>query len=113
MAEALTFDEAQRNQPWTVPYRSGITLAQRTGLVPHILGSHTALHAAKSVGKLAAVYEALDHTELDPTDEQVATIRAMAADLATAAIRLANLHGFSLADALEERVKEKNGVGIR
>ena len=82
--EPLTFEEAQSKQPWTVPYSSGVLAAITREHVPHLLASHTVLHAAKTVGKLA-----------------------------TAAIRFANLYGFSLADALEERVKEKNGVGIR
>lgn len=111
--EPLTFEEAQSKQPWTVPYSSGVNSALACGLVPHILASHAVLHATKTVGKLATVFEGLDHTDVRITAEQRETVRAMAADLATAAIRFANLYGFSLADALEERVKEKNGVGIR
>ena len=109
----LSFEQAQRNQPWTVPYSSGVLAAITREHVPHLLASHTVLHAAKTVGKLATVFEALDHTDVRITAEQRETVRAMAADLATAAIRFANLYGLSLAAALEERVKEKNGVGIR
>lgn len=108
----LTINEAQQNQPWTVPYSSGVERAE-TADVPHILGSHTVLHAAKSVGKLAGVFEALDHTSDLPTPEQQQTIRDMAADLMTAALRLANLYQFRLADELERRVEEKNGITIR
>lgn len=99
--------ELQRRQPWTVPYSPGVVTA-RVGPVPHILSSHAVLHAAKSVGKLAAVFEAADHGQ--PVDE--ATVKAMAADLVTAALRLANLHGFDLETVLRERVKDKNGVGF-
>jgi NTP pyrophosphatase (non-canonical NTP hydrolase) len=72
------------------------------------------------VGKIAAVFEALDHSrdvgeagKSEPiTPEQVQTLRAMSADLLTAALRFANLYGFDLAEALIERVKEKNGVDL-
>jgi hypothetical protein len=71
----------------------------------------------KSVGKIAAVYEARDHVPDDQTPhttrlDRCAEIRKMAADLVTAAIRLANLEGFHLGEALIERVREKNGRGF-
>lgn len=117
---ALTVRDAQRKQPWTVPYARGVEHAAKID-VPHILASHCALHAAKSVGKLAAVFEELDHPHSDtspwgrsePSAEQLATVMAMSADLFTAALRFANLYGFDLADELERRVLEKNGVPLR
>ncbi len=108
----LTIKFAQKNQPWTVPYSDGVMIAS-SGDVPHILASHTVLHAMKSVGKLATVFEALDHTPTTITREQIDTVKAMAADLLTASLRLANLYGFDLADELELRVREKNGVALR
>jgi hypothetical protein len=129
-SDHLTIRQAQRNQPWTVPYSEGVTLAaspendlQRGcddrgvgALVPHILGSHCVLHAMKSIGKIAAVYEWRDHDNAPESwqglrAEHRAEIRKMAADLMTAALRFANLEGFDLAEALVERVKEKNGGG--
>lgn len=125
----LTIAQAQENQPWTVPYSEGVDAAafgtddsEGYGipeLVPHILGSHCVLHAIKSLGKIAAVYELRDHSpdgeasDADYTrvrDERRAEIRKMAADLMTAALRFANLEGFDLAEALVERVREKNGT---
>jgi hypothetical protein len=121
-SDALTIRQAQVNQPWTVPYSEGVERAaggdpdthpsKQAPAVPHILGSHCALHAIKSLGKIAAVYEARDH------DDSIAAargygvheIRKMAADLMTAALRFANLEGFDLAEALVERVREKNGA---
>lgn len=106
----LTIQFVQQNQPWTVPYSRGVQ--QAADYVPHILGSHCALHAAKSVGKLAAVFEALDHrpgTD-DERDDQLQTIRDMSADLLTVALRFANLYGFDLATELLRRVQEKNGT---
>lgn len=131
-SDGLTIRQAQTNQPWTVPYSDGVdTAAHGTdGVpgVPHILGSHCVLHAAKSLGKIAAVYEARDHKPDEEIwkdwasnpasnsdiarerSERREEIRKMAADLMTAALRFANLEGFDLAEALVERVQEKNGA---
>lgn len=128
-SDRMTIKQAQQNQPWTVPYSAGVNEAAGTSnlndlnstpaAVPHILGTHTVLHAMRSIGKIAAVYEARDHDpdgEPHPAGrenvyrERKAEIRKMAADLMTAALRFANLEGFDLAEALVERVKEKNGA---
>lgn len=106
----LTIDWAQQNQPWTVPYSSGVQYSSRHD-VPHILASHDVLHAIKTLGKLASVFEALDHSDQrEPDDGQLDTIKDMSADLVTAALRLGNLYQFSVAEQLIARVKEKNGV---
>lgn len=109
-ASELTIADAQKRQPWTVPYADAVILSVRD--IPHILASHAALHAAKSVGKLAAVFEKLDHTGGLPSLEQRMEIAAMSADLVTIALRFANLYDFDLALALVERVEEKNGVSL-
>lgn len=110
-AGSLSIRSAQLYQPWVVPYSDGVTAAEEN--VPHILSSHAVLHAAKSVGKLAAVFEKLDHTGADSlTDDERATVAAMSADLVTIGLRLANLHDFDLAEVLVERVKEKNGFDL-
>lgn len=110
----LTLSHAQRHQPWTVPYSRGVMYARDTDAVPHILASHTVLHAAKSVGKLATVFEKLDHSNvtgaINGTDRE--TIEAMSADLVTAALRFANLYSFNLAEVLLRRIEEKNGVQL-
>lgn len=114
----LTIRHAQRHQPWTVPYSDNFVAATRyTGpngryLMPHLYGAHTVLHAQKTVGKLAAVFEKLDHTGNEIAAAQVREVAAMSADLLTAALRFANLYGFDLAEALADRVEEKNGVAI-
>jgi hypothetical protein len=105
----LTFRTAQYQQPWNVPYSSGVNRA--IGQVPHILASHNVLHAAKTVGKLATVFEALEHREdATLTGAELQTIRDMSADLVTEALRLANLYGFDLEESLRRRVQDKNGV---
>jgi len=112
--ETLTLRQAQKEQPWTVPYAIGVLQAHKLD-VPHILATHCALHTAKSVGKLAAVFEALDHPlnksgygASVPLDAQLQTIKDMSADLVTAALRFGNLYGFSVAQELVRRVSEKN-----
>ena len=108
----LTFYHAQDNQPWTVPYARGVMISKNQ-LVPHILASHTVLHAMKSLGKLAAVFEKLDHSGLiAPTDDQLKVIEDMSADLITAALRFGNLYEFPVADVLTARIWEKNGVHL-
>ncbi len=102
----LTIHFAQTHQPWVVPYSQAV---MESG-VPHILATHSALHAMKSLGKLATVFEALDHSEEPITEEQTETVRAASADLMTTALRFANLFQFDLAKALVERVEEKNKV---
>lgn len=104
----LTIRHAQDHQPWTVPYSPEVEAAN-DALVPHILGSHCVLHAAKSLGKIAAIYEALDHTSEHITAEGRKAIANASADLMSAALRFANLHNFDLADTLIDRVREKNG----
>lgn len=103
----LTIQIAQNTQPWTVPYSPEFVAGPS-----HIMGSHAVLHAAKSVGKLAAVFERLDHRggNISPLEKQ--DVGCMAADLVTAALRLANLFGIDLAKVLCERTAEKNGVGF-
>lgn len=106
----LTIRHAQIHQPWSVPYSSGVLVA--VTFVPHILATHDVLHAAKTVGKLAAVFEELDHTGKPITPMQQDTVKDCAADLMTEALRLANLYGFDLATELVRRVEEKNAVNV-
>lgn len=120
----LTIREAQRNQPWTVPYGQGVEEARERGLMPHVLASHCVLHVAKTAGKLAAVFEALDHESQYEGEgmrrqtrrlsaDQLETVTNMSADLFTEALRFANLYGFDLEAALLRRRDEKNGTGYR
>lgn len=108
----LSLGDMQRSQPWTVPYSSRFEDAASAIRLPYLYATHAVMHAAKSVGKLAAVFEALDHRDSLATDEENKTIQAMSADLVTAAMRLANLGSFDLETVLRERVLEKNGVGF-
>lgn len=109
----LTIEHVQKHQPWTVPYSEAFRKAMDSA--PHIIGSHVALHVMKTAGKIAAVFEALDHgpgKEISPdiTEVQHEVIANMSADLLTAALRFANLYKFNLASKLAERVQETNGV---
>jgi len=113
----LTIRFAQDNQPWTVPYSANFMSAARgyTGpngryQMPHLFGAHTVLHAQKTLGQIAAVFEALDHSGVEISEAQIAVIADKSADLVTAALRFANLYGFDLAQSLVERCEEKNSV---
>jgi len=110
--DSLTIRHAQIHQPWVIPYSANILMAEET-TVPNILSTHAVLHAMKSVGKLASLFESLDHRDspnLRPEDNVL--LKSMSADLFTIALRLANLHGFDLAEVLCERIKDKNGVDL-
>ncbi len=109
-SDELTISHAQTYQPWMVPYSEGVLLAEID--VPHILASHTVLHAAKTVGKLAAVFEKMDHTGEVASLEDLKVIGEMSADLVTGAMRLCNLYQIDIACVFCERIKEKNGVSI-
>lgn len=111
--KAVTLQHLVETQPWQVPYNSALddAVAKDRGL-GHLMGSHITLHAAKTVGQIAAVFEQLDHTgaPMDSDHPGYAVLRDKAADLVTAAMRLANLYGFDLPRAVVERSEEKNGV---
>lgn len=106
----MELKDFQTKQPWTVPYSSSFTYA--TATVPHLYGTHTVLHAIKSLGKISTIYERADHSVMGVTEFDKEQIAACAADLITAAIRFANLHGFDIEKILIQRIQEKNGVDI-
>lgn len=107
----LTIAHAQATQPWTVPYSPEVQ-AVAGAEMPHILGTHAVLHAQKTLGQIAAVFEALDHSGGTASISQITTLSDKSADLVTAALRLANLFGFDLATALVERSEDKNNVTL-
>lgn len=104
---SVSLRHLQTTQPWTVPYSPDIQYG-----APHLLGSHVVLHASKTVGQLAVVFENLDHSGSEIDSDQVSKIAAMSADLVTEAMRLANLYQFDLAQAVVEQSEDKNGVTL-
>lgn len=103
----LTIFRAQMEQPWAVPYARKHWVNNAEGQLKHAL-----LHATKSLGKISTIVEALDHSEASwLSDEAMATITDCAADLLSAALRIGNVVGGSVAHALVRRVREKNGNG--
>lgn len=110
----LTIKQAQAEQPWQGAYAKGVMLASQED-VPHILGAHNALHVAKTAGKLAAVFEELEHPADEYTDHgavmsdaQRQVVKDMSADLVTEALRFANLYAFDLETELRRRVAKQN-----
>ena len=110
--DSLTIRHAQVHQPWVIPYSANVLQAEET-TSPNILSQHAVLHAMKSVGKLAALFEAVDHRDSPNLNyNDLALLQSMSADLMTVALRLANLHGFDLAEVLCMRIRDKNGVDL-
>ncbi len=107
--EQLTIMLAQQRQPWTVPYgRNKWWVVNDEGRLKHCLS-----HAQKSLGKIAAIIERLDHADnswlLDAECDQVGDL---AADLVSVALQIGTVVGRSIAHALVRRVVEKNGVAL-
>lgn len=91
----------QRHQPWTVPYTAEVAASRER------MAAHNVHHAVKTVGKLSAVFEAVDHGQMLDLE----TIKEMSADLLSEALRFANLYDFDLEEELRHRVASKNSVG--
>lgn len=104
----LTIRWAQEHQPWTLQ----LSNINERGYNPYVWGAHATLHIVKSAGKIATVFEALDHTGLSMTEEQRGVIADMSADLVTLAMRFANLYSFDLCTVLTRRVLEQNKIPI-
>lgn len=102
----------QKTQPWTIAYSSPFMSALNQPGTAHLMGAHATLHAMKTVGQLAAVFEAVDHTGSPINAAGRQAIADKAADLVTAAMRLANLYEFDLATAVVTRSEEKNRVKL-
>ncbi len=103
----LTIALAQREQPWTVPYgENKWWVVNNEGRLKHCLA-----HAQKTLGKIAAVIERLDHSDHSwLSDAECDEIGDLAADLVSAALQVGTTVSRSVAHALVRRVKEKNGV---
>ena len=113
MAQNLTIRRAQLKQPWEVPYGARIAEEEDETEQRDLLSRHVVLHVMKSAGKLASVFEKADHDNDHLLNAKgLDVVKAMAADLVTAALRLANLYGFDMQGELEKRVEEKNGKGF-
>ncbi|SRR5258708_4887589 len=105
--EELTIFQAQTEQPWTVPYgENKWWVVNNEGRLKHCLA-----HAQKSLGKIAAVIEQLDHENrqwlLDAEEDIVGD---MAADLLSVALQIGTVVSRSIAHALVRRVIQKNGA---
>ena len=104
--ESVTLYRAQREQPWTVPYGANKWwVTNDEGRLKHCMA-----HAQKTLGKIAAVVERLDHTDGWLLDEECDEIGDMAADLVTVALQIGTAVSRSVAHALVRRVLAKNGT---
>ena len=105
----LTLFKAQTAQPWTVPYgqhKHHVTNSE--GRLKHCL-----FHAQKSIGKIATIVEALDHSDRSwLSDEELDHVGDMAADLVSVALQIGTTVSRSVAHALVRRVTAKNGKAL-
>jgi hypothetical protein len=102
----LTLYRAQSEQPWTVPYgKNKWWVVSDEGRLKHCLS-----HAQKTLGKIAAIVESLDHADRGwLTDDECDQVGDMAADLVTVALQVGTTVSRSVAHALVRRVVAKNG----
>jgi len=111
-AEELTFDYAQKNQPWVLEYAERQRHDVNAFRSPFLV-NHCVLHITKALGKIARVLEEVDHSNLGPVpdDDGVKTIVCASADIVSSCMKICSIYGVSLARTLMDRVLEKNGVG--
>lgn len=107
LPENLTLYGAQCEQPWTVPYGKGKWwVTDNEGRLKHCLA-----HAMKTMGKIAAIIERLDHQDRQwLLDDECDEVGDLAADLVSVALQIGTTVSRSVAHALVRRVAEKNGV---
>jgi hypothetical protein len=108
-ADDLTIFQAQTEQPWTVPYgENKWWVTNNEGRLKHCLA-----HAQKSLGKIAAIVEKLDHENHQwLSDAECDAVGDMAADLVSVALQVGTVVSRSVAHALVRRVTEKNGAPL-
>jgi hypothetical protein len=105
-------DWLQANLPWTIPYSREFDAAKL--LLPHLDMQHAMIHVAKSMGKLAAMFDHADHAR-QHSPEAIADVRNLVADLVVCALRMANVSpwgAFGLWEAVIERLGSRNGVDL-
>lgn len=102
----ITLFRAQCEQPWTVPYgENKWWVTNNEGRLKHCLA-----HAQKSLGKIAAIVERLDHVNQQwLSDAECDEVGDMAADLVSVALQIGTTVSKSIAHALARRVIAKNG----
>jgi hypothetical protein len=111
--EDLTFDFAQRNQPWVHPYAERHQSFVSDFRSPFMV-NHCVLHITKALGKIAGALEETDHSNLGPvpSDANVSAITNAVADIVASCLKICAVYGCSLAHVLARRVREKNGIGF-
>lgn len=107
--EELTIMQAQCEQPWTVPYgRDKWWVTNDEGRLKHCMA-----HAQKTLGKIAAIVERLDHADRSwLNDNECDEVGDLAADLLSVALQIGTTVSRGIAHALVRRVTEKNGVAL-
>lgn len=111
--DTVTLSHLVETQPWKLPYNPAFNQATRDDRgLGHLMGTHMTLHLSKTVGQIATIFEALDHSGKMVDGEQVKKLADLSADLVTGAMRYANLYNFNLAESVVCRSEDKNRVTI-
>lgn len=105
----VTLYQLQTYQPWTVPYgKNKWWVTNDEGRLKHCMA-----HAQKTLGKIAAIIEKLDHSDGQwLRDAELDEVGDMAADLVTVALQIGTVVSRSVVHALARRVIEKNGGAL-
>src|SRR5437867_1906591 len=93
----------QTHQPWTVPYSKEFNDSVSNNALRSV--AHDLMHVMKSLGRVAAECERADHgaerrLQKDELAKEVA-------DFVICALRIANLEGFDLHDAVVNAIESR------
>jgi hypothetical protein len=107
----MKISELQERQPWVIPYSPEFIDSQRRE--GHRYLTHDLLHVYKSLGKIAALAERIDHgREPNMTVDELA---GEVADLVICALHIASnnpLGAFSLQGAVLTAIDRRNGSNL-
>lgn len=107
----ISLRELQERLPWAIPYSQQFRDSQDAEGHRHL--THDLLHVYKSLGRIAAMAEKIDHgKEPGMTVDQLAQETA---DLVICALHIANtnpLGGFSLQGAVLTSLDRRNGSSL-
>jgi hypothetical protein len=108
--------DLQAQLPWTIPYSADFRHSQSDEGHRHLI--HDVLHTMKSLGKIAAVCERIDHQGPvlhSNTDPERAALAAEAVDLVICALHIAKTNPFGPFDleaAVLAALDRRNGSNL-
>jgi hypothetical protein len=107
----FTIAHLQKHLPWTLPYSHEFNRSQDDE--GHRFAAHDVMHILKSLGKVAAMCEDIDHGRILIANRQ--NVADPIADLVICALHMAKtcpLGAFDLEAIVVEKLEKRNGVTI-